>query len=142
MLHTSVRLTSLAQSVIEESSILPCIHLACGFAFVCSPSGGPWVPQPSRDAVDHVPPTPGPVQGSWRWLVPLPHPVRGAQAHLRPTGCLWRQAPGAAVVTELERARQVRQSSGSCRVHRRVWWRPPRAPVPLRVLCPHAFLPP
>lgn len=43
VLHTSVRLTSLTQSVVEDSSILPCVHLACGFALVCSPSEGPRV---------------------------------------------------------------------------------------------------
>lgn len=41
VLHVSVCLTSLAQLVIEDFSILPCVHLACGFAFVCSPSRGP-----------------------------------------------------------------------------------------------------
>ncbi|XP_054367168.2 zinc finger and SCAN domain-containing protein 1 [Mirounga angustirostris] len=68
VLHASVCLTSLAQRVVEDFSILPCVHLACGFAFVCSPSEGPRASQPTRGAVNHVPPppTPGPVEESWR----------------------------------------------------------------------------
>lgn len=83
VLHASVCLTSLAQSVIEGFSILPCVHLACGFAFVCSLSQDPRSLSPHEVLWTVSPPHPRSCPGILEVTSPPPHPGYGAQTHPR-----------------------------------------------------------
>lgn len=134
VLHASVRLTFLTQSVVEDFSILPCVHLACGFALVClslrrTPGLGP------HEVLRTMPPHQ--VLSS-----PPLHPVHGTQTcpggprascgdcrlgpQLSQNGCRREHSRGSQVAG---------RSAGELT--------PPLslAPCLLQGLCPHAFLP-
>lgn len=103
-------LTFLTWLILEDPSILVRVHLACGFASVCSPSEGHLVPQPTHGAVD--PAAPGPVPESCRSLVPPLCPGCGAQTQSqRPTGWLCRSTPRVSAEAQQTEGTQVAAGS-------------------------------